>query len=359
MGFISQLDSIKTKPVEKSRQKCPIDRPKLPVDEDDKKAKFRKVLEKTPSDDEEFDQEMGFDSRPSDSKAPPVMHSLFDLASKLKIEPVEAVGEQKEILEPVSLKSVPNLQTVVVEAVPYSEVMPNQDVLQNPEVIDYVEVILAPEASLLEKTPNLKAIFIEDRADAVFIDLDEEVSRGFEHEIDEDFVETFPKHEKKPILIASTYAVNKVVHDVVQPKIQTEHPSRSEQTRKVMLQLVEQLATAMKITTRVDRTETTVTLKNIPLFEGVTLTLTEFPSAKGQFNLTFFNLTNPEARALIEMKANQETLRMGLVERGYALQMVTIEPKLNLDVAFVSSETADTKSQSQNKRDSENFDQTT
>jgi hypothetical protein len=86
-----------------------------------------------------------------------------------------------------------------------------------------------------------------------------------------------------------------------------------------------------------DRIETTVTLKEPPMFNGVQLVMTEFKSASKEFNITFNNLTNPEARALIESRVNQDGLRNALVERGYTLHMITIESKPEIRAAGAES----------------------
>ncbi|MDB6081552.1 MAG: hypothetical protein JWO53_824 [Chlamydiia bacterium] len=104
-----------------------------------------------------------------------------------------------------------------------------------------------------------------------------------------------------------------------------------------LVKLIDELVSQLKVMTKSDRTETSITLQNPPLLRGVSLVITEFQSAQKEFNLTFHNLTNVDARLLIESKQNQEGLALALAEKGYTLQMVTIEPKLHIE-AVVSSE---------------------
>lgn len=106
--------------------------------------------------------------------------------------------------------------------------------------------------------------------------------------------------------------------------------AKAQEGRKVMIQLVEQLVKVLNQLVKTDRTETTIVLKHPPLFDGVTMVITEFKAAKKQFNISFFNLDNPTARQLIEAKQNQEHLREALIEKGYTLQMITIETKRDL-----------------------------
>lgn len=122
-------------------------------------------------------------------------------------------------------------------------------------------------------------------------------------------------------------------------------------TKKLLLQLADELAASMKVMQAQDRTETSITLKHPPIFSGVSLIVTEFQSAKKDFNLTFFNLTNPEARALIEMKQNQEALRMALNDRGYNLQMITIEPKMEVKVSQLAEGQSLSHNQDKNREE--------
>jgi hypothetical protein len=70
------------------------------------------------------------------------------------------------------------------------------------------------------------------------------------------------------------------------------------------------------------KTETTVTLRNPPLFSGATLTVTSFDSARGEFNVSFENLRN-EAKALMDMAPNREALHQALIDKGYTVHIIT------------------------------------
>lgn len=70
------------------------------------------------------------------------------------------------------------------------------------------------------------------------------------------------------------------------------------------------------------RTDTTVTLKHPPMFAGADLVVTAFDSAKGEFNITFQNLTQA-AKELLDMRANQQSMLLALEQKGYAVHIVT------------------------------------
>jgi hypothetical protein len=90
------------------------------------------------------------------------------------------------------------------------------------------------------------------------------------------------------------------------------------------LEVIRQTADAIATFVSKDVTSSVVTIKYPPIFEGATLTVTEYSSAPRQFNVTFANLS-PDARRMIESVANQQQLKQALVERGYTVQNVFIE----------------------------------
>src|SRR5262249_32307470 len=69
-------------------------------------------------------------------------------------------------------------------------------------------------------------------------------------------------------------------------------------------------------------TETMITLKNLPLFEGAKLYVTSYDQASKEFNVRFENLL-PAAKELLDMKQYQESLRLSLQERGYTVHILT------------------------------------
>lgn len=143
---------------------------------------------------------------------------------------------------------------------------------------------------------------------------------------------SFASHLTQPNAISNVAAQERIVP----PKV-----------REDILKVIEQMTAILETQKLQDRTNITITLKQPPIFEGATLIITEFKQAQKEFNLTFVNLNSPEARALIELKQNQDLLRNSLVERGYNLQKVTVEQKIEGLVASQETE------KSRGERDSE------
>lgn len=95
-------------------------------------------------------------------------------------------------------------------------------------------------------------------------------------------------------------------------------------TQTVELQdLIDQMVEQLTIVSDPNsgKTETTISLKNPPIFEGANLTVTAFKSAKGEFNITFENLTQ-HAKAMIDLTENQNVLRNSLEQKGYMVHIV-------------------------------------
>jgi hypothetical protein len=95
-------------------------------------------------------------------------------------------------------------------------------------------------------------------------------------------------------------------------------------SRLALMEVIRQAADALATFITKQETSTVVTIRQPPIFEGATLTVTEYSSAPRQFNITFANLS-PEAQRMVESMANQQQLKQALVERGYTVQNVFIE----------------------------------
>jgi hypothetical protein len=132
------------------------------------------------------------------------------------------------------------------------------------------------------------------------------------------------------------------VQTVVEATNNTQSSQAAAQSRIESIQLIEKLVGSLVQQIKPDKTETTITLKDLPLFKDVTMVITEYNTSQKQFNITFYNLTDPLARSLIQN--NQTALREALIEKGYTLQMVTIEPKIEPTATTLSEEAKENQS---------------
>lgn len=134
--------------------------------------------------------------------------------------------------------------------------------------------------------------------------------------------ETHTPDAAAQVVIAPHVVHAQAVHATVEaaPKVSN--------AREVLLKLAQQMVEQIQLVKEPGKTDTTFTLKHPPMFEGVQVKITEFETSKNQFNVTFTDVNNPTARALIETQDNQARLQQNLIDRGYTLQMVTIEQKI-------------------------------
>lgn len=69
-------------------------------------------------------------------------------------------------------------------------------------------------------------------------------------------------------------------------------------------------------------TQTIITLKHPPTFEGATIIVTAFDHAKNEFNITIENLTQT-GKHLMDQQANKDTLLLALEQKGYAVHILS------------------------------------
>lgn len=95
-----------------------------------------------------------------------------------------------------------------------------------------------------------------------------------------------------------------------------DHPEQIKTTNIAQIkEIVDQIVDKMYTLDASGKTDTIVTLKYPPIFDGAQVVLTSFKSANKEFNIAFENL-RPEAKQLIDNNIN--SLKMALEESGYA-----------------------------------------
>ncbi len=84
--------------------------------------------------------------------------------------------------------------------------------------------------------------------------------------------------------------------------------------------LIAQLVKEITVMTKGDKSETTLTLSQPPLFAGAQVTMTGFDSARGEVNITFANLTQ---NAQLIVQQQQQNLLAALDAKGYHVHIFT------------------------------------
>lgn len=98
----------------------------------------------------------------------------------------------------------------------------------------------------------------------------------------------------------------------------TAQPVRAQELQEVVDQIVSKLYTLSSK----GKTDTLIKLQHPPLFAGSSVVITSFDSAKGEFNITFENLTQA-AKQMMDMQENQNSLKFALEQKGYVVHMIT------------------------------------
>lgn len=115
--------------------------------------------------------------------------------------------------------------------------------------------------------------------------------------------------------------------------------------------LINQLVDQISVMTQGDKTETTLTLSQPPLFAGAQLILTGFESARGELNITLANLTQ---NAQVIVQHQQQNLLSSLEAKGYHVHIFTAttveNPIITADANQASKDQRDSRDDDREKR---------
>lgn len=117
-----------------------------------------------------------------------------------------------------------------------------------------------------------------------------------------------------------------------------------------LAEIARQLIDKMYTVQQAGQTDTVITLKNPPMFEGANLIVTSFDSARGEFNISFENLTQ-EAQKILDNQQNRYTLLTALEQRGYNVHIVTTTTLIESTPLADESKPGDEKSREGGGRD--------
>lgn len=104
-------------------------------------------------------------------------------------------------------------------------------------------------------------------------------------------------------------------------------PMRSAKSTHPMEELAARLIDEINIVKQNGRTDTTIHLKNAGIFTDAQVTLTEFDTAKNEFNIRFENLSR-QAHEILSMHTNRESLRVALEQKGYNVHIITANTQI-------------------------------
>jgi len=109
----------------------------------------------------------------------------------------------------------------------------------------------------------------------------------------------------------------------------------SDMPRSTTLKLIAaQIIERIQVLRSEGQTDTTITLRNPPIFAGAQLTVTAFDHARGEYNIAFSSLSN-EAKLFLDRKLNEDSLSQTLERKGFVVhRLITttqIENPLNIE----------------------------
>lgn len=120
-----------------------------------------------------------------------------------------------------------------------------------------------------------------------------------------------------PLLSTSIQAPTPIQNVIPETKVEKPQPVATTM-QEICAQLVKQMYT---VETK-GKTDTVVVLQSPSIFKDARITVTSFDSAKGQFNITFENLTQA-AQLILDKEENKQLLLDNLAKRGYNVQILT------------------------------------
>jgi len=102
----------------------------------------------------------------------------------------------------------------------------------------------------------------------------------------------------------------------------TENVQRPDQVKQIE-EIIDQIVNKVYILKQEGKTDTVMTLRYPPMFAGAQLRVTSYDTARGEFNLSFSQLSN-EAKAVLDMQQARNDLQRHLEQRGYTAHIVVV-----------------------------------
>lgn len=132
-----------------------------------------------------------------------------------------------------------------------------------------------------------------------------------------DKISTDPSRARDDNLLAQAQHQQPLVNPMGEAKA-AEAPRNTSQ----MKELIDQIVKEMYVVKTGDTTDTVMTIRHPPMFEGAQVKITSFESARGEFNIAFENLSQ-QAKDLLDSRLNRDSLLLALNKEGYNVHIMT------------------------------------
>lgn len=113
-----------------------------------------------------------------------------------------------------------------------------------------------------------------------------------------------------------------------------------------MKELIDQIVKEMYVVKTGEVTDTVITIKHPPIFEGAQVKVTSFENARGQFNIAFENLSQ-QAKDLLDSRVNRESLLLALNKEGYNVHIITTSTTVETPTYISEAQKKDQEQQGQ------------
>jgi hypothetical protein len=266
---------------------------------------FKKVLEEASEDSKKDDEEVIAEASGRDAQAEEGLPSLLSLASKQKSKLLDSLQEEV----PEYAEGEAGEKPVADSKTDKAKKMPSKYTVDERSASSGKEEMIAqdtPKPSLREKVTDKEDS--EGSPFSVFKQVQgkDNKEKGFsQFTQDQSDLSYLNPLQGSLEGAASTQAAD------VKPA------SRAAYIQDIVNQMVAKLQTVRTE----GKTDTIITLKQPPMFDGVNLIVTSFDSAKKEFNIAFENLS-PQAKQMLDLQQNRTDLKLALEEKGYGVHII-------------------------------------
>ena len=117
---------------------------------------------------------------------------------------------------------------------------------------------------------------------------------------------------------------------------------------KMIKDLIDQIVKEMYVVKSGEITDTVVTIRHPPIFEGAQVKMTSFETARGEFNIAFENLSQ-QAKELLDNRVNREALLLALNKEGYNVHIITTSTTIETPAYIAQAQRGEQEQQGQGK----------
>lgn len=138
-------------------------------------------------------------------------------------------------------------------------------------------------------------------------------------------------------------------YTATEANIQQNQPVHMPSPAKAVEEIARQIVDAVHLMRIEGRTDTIVTLRHPPLLAGSQVTLTTFEHAKGEFNISFSNLTS-QGKTFLDQQLAQNNLQDSLERKGIVVHTLTTTTQVDNPLAMRADQPQRDPDQQQQQR---------